>query len=91
MYKVLLTDNIALEALGVFEQYDDFEAVRTETLPPDELKEEIADCDGIVVRSPTKLTADVIAAAKKLRYIGRAGVGWTTSTWTRPVNRGSWS
>ena len=75
MYKVLLTDNIALEALGVFEQYDDFEAVRTETLPPGELKEEIADCDGIVVRSPTKLTADVIAAAKKLRYIGRAGVG----------------
>jgi len=75
MNKVLLTDNIALEALGVFERHDDIAAVRTETLPPDRLKVEIADCDGIVVRSPTKLTADVIAAAVKLRYIGRAGVG----------------
>jgi D-3-phosphoglycerate dehydrogenase len=75
MYKVLLTDNIALEALGVFERYDGVDAVRTETLPADKLKLEIADCDGIVVRSPTKLTADVIAAGAKLRYIGRAGVG----------------
>jgi D-3-phosphoglycerate dehydrogenase len=75
MNKVLLTDNIALEALEVFERHDDIVAVRTETIPPEQLKTEIADCDGVVVRSPTKLTADVIAAAAKLRYIGRAGVG----------------
>jgi D-3-phosphoglycerate dehydrogenase len=75
MCRVLLTDNIAVEALAVFEPHDDVEAVRTETLPPDKLKEEIAGYDAIVVRSPTKLTADVIAAANKLRYIGRAGVG----------------
>jgi D-3-phosphoglycerate dehydrogenase len=75
MLKVLLTDNIAPEALAVFERYDDIEAVATETLPPDRLMEEIADCDGVVVRSPTKVTAEVIAAAGKLRFIGRAGVG----------------
>jgi D-3-phosphoglycerate dehydrogenase len=75
MLKVLLTDNIAPEALAVFERYDGIEAVATETLPPDRLMEEIADCDGVVVRSPTKVTAEVIAAAGKLRFIGRAGVG----------------
>ena len=31
--------------------------------------------DGLVVRSATKVTADIIAAAKQLKIIGRAGVG----------------
>jgi D-3-phosphoglycerate dehydrogenase len=75
MYKVLLTDNIADAALEVFDRYEGVEGVRTGTLPPDELKSAIADFDGVVVRSPTKLTADIIEAARKLRYIGRAGVG----------------
>jgi D-3-phosphoglycerate dehydrogenase len=70
-----LTDNIAHEALDVFERYDDIGAVRTGTLAPEQLESQIAGCDGIVVRSPTKLTAGIIAAADKLRYIGRAGVG----------------
>jgi len=75
MYKVLLTDNIADAALDAFAGYDDVEAIRTGTLPVDELKEMIADCDAVVVRSPTKVTADVLAAATKLKFIGRAGVG----------------
>jgi D-3-phosphoglycerate dehydrogenase len=75
MFRVLLTDNIADEALAVFDQYDAVEGVRVGTLPPDELKSTIADFEGIVVRSPTRLTADIIEAAVKLRYIGRAGVG----------------
>ena len=75
MPRVLLTDNIADEALEVFERYEGIEGVRVDTLPPGELVEAIAEYDGVVVRSPTKLTADVITAAAKLRYIGRAGVG----------------
>jgi D-3-phosphoglycerate dehydrogenase len=74
-YKVLLTDSISEQALRVFERYADIEAKRTETLDSERLKAEIADCDGIIVRSPTKLTADVLAAAAKLKYIGRAGAG----------------
>ena len=31
--------------------------------------------DGLIVRSATKVTADVIAAASRLRIIGRAGTG----------------
>jgi D-3-phosphoglycerate dehydrogenase len=40
-----------------------------------DLAEAIGDCDGIVIRSATKLTADVLRHAQKLKVIGRAGVG----------------
>jgi D-3-phosphoglycerate dehydrogenase len=42
---------------------------------PEELAERIGDYDGILVRSATKLTAELIGRAGKLRAIGRAGVG----------------
>jgi D-3-phosphoglycerate dehydrogenase / 2-oxoglutarate reductase len=40
-----------------------------------DLAERIGEYDGIVVRSKTKLTADLIERAERLRVIGRAGVG----------------
>ncbi|HYA09109.1 MAG TPA: phosphoglycerate dehydrogenase, partial [Gaiellaceae bacterium] len=40
-----------------------------------ELAEKIGDYDGIVIRSATKLTADVLERAARLKVIGRAGVG----------------
>jgi D-3-phosphoglycerate dehydrogenase len=42
---------------------------------PDELKTDLADADALVVRSATKVTPDIIAAAPKLRAIARAGTG----------------
>jgi D-3-phosphoglycerate dehydrogenase len=44
-------------------------------LPAEELVKAIADCEGLVVRSETKVTAELMDAAKSLRVIGRAGVG----------------
>src|SRR5260370_39754064 len=44
-------------------------------LAPHELIEIIGDYDALVVRSETKVTADVFAAGKQLRAVGRAGVG----------------
>lgn len=44
-------------------------------LPKDQLLKEIENCDGLIVRSGTKVTADVIQAGKKLKLIGRAGTG----------------
>lgn len=35
----------------------------------------LQDCDGLIVRSATKVTADIINAAEKLQVIGRAGTG----------------
>lgn len=75
MKRVLLTDNIASEALAVFDGYPDIEAVATDTPAPEALLEEIGNYDAIIVRSPTKVTAEVIARGERLRFIGRAGVG----------------
>ena len=44
-------------------------------LSTEELKRRIADVDALVVRSETKVTAEVLAAAPRLRVVGRAGVG----------------
>src|SRR2546430_2801106 len=44
-------------------------------LSPDELREALVDIEGLIVRSETKVTANLMDAAGKLRVIGRAGVG----------------
>jgi D-3-phosphoglycerate dehydrogenase / 2-oxoglutarate reductase len=43
--------------------------------PPDQLKQDLADADALIVRSATKVTAAVIEAAPRLRVIARAGTG----------------
>jgi D-3-phosphoglycerate dehydrogenase len=44
-------------------------------LPLPELLKLVADADAVMVRSETRITAEVLAAAKKLKVVGRAGVG----------------
>lgn len=44
-------------------------------LSADELRECVRECDGLVVRSETKVTAELMDAATRLRVVGRAGVG----------------
>jgi D-3-phosphoglycerate dehydrogenase len=44
-------------------------------LSPEELKEIIGDYDGIIIRSSTHLTKDILSSAGKLKVIGRAGIG----------------
>jgi len=74
-YKVLVTDKLAKKGVEILTQYKEIEAIEKETMPPEELKKEIGQYHGIIVRSQTKLTADIIKAAKNLRVIARAGVG----------------
>lgn len=73
MYKILVSDPIAeagIEKLRAVGEVD----VRT-GLAPEELISAIGEYDALAVRSETKVTAQVIAAARKLKIIGRAGVG----------------
>ena len=73
MPKVLIADPIAqdgVEALKPHAQVD----VRT-GLPRDELVRIIGEYDALIVRSETKVTADVVEAGKNLKVIARAGVG----------------
>lgn len=75
MYRVLLTDNMCKEAVAVFATYPEIEIVCEGTLSGAELARRLGDFDAVIVRSPTKLTREIIAAGKRLKFIGRAGVG----------------
>jgi D-3-phosphoglycerate dehydrogenase len=73
--KVLVSDSLAEQGVTVLEQSAGIEVVNRPGCSPDELLELIADADGLVIRSGTKVTAEVLAAAKNLRIVGRAGIG----------------
>ena len=72
--KVLVSDSLSKEGIEILKK-GGLEVVVKTGMTPDELKAEIKDYEGLVIRSATKVTADVIAAAAKLKVIGRAGSG----------------
>jgi D-3-phosphoglycerate dehydrogenase len=74
--KILVTDSLAPQGLEVFQRAPGFEVDVRIGLKPGELKKVVADYDGWVIRSGTKITADLVEAAKNLKVIGRAGVGF---------------
>ena len=74
MAKVLIADKMSPRAAAIFTQ----RGVETDVKPgmsADELVACIGEYDGLAVRSATKVTAKVLAAAKNLKVIGRAGIG----------------
>lgn len=73
--KVLITDPIAPRGIALLRQAQGLTIVEKAGLPPAELKRAVANADAVILRSETRLSAEVIAAAKKLKVIGRAGVG----------------
>ena len=75
MPKVLVSDPLAEEGLAVLEAAQELEVESRPGLSPGELLEAIVDVDGLVIRSGTQVTAEVLEAAEKLRVIGRAGSG----------------
>lgn len=74
--KILVTDSLAPEGLAVFQNAEGFEVDVKIGLKPDELKKICGAYDGWVIRSGTKITAELIDAAGNLKVIGRAGVGY---------------
>ena len=75
MFKVFITDKLSEKGVAVFKAEPDFQADVYPTLAPEELKKAIVDYDAIVIRSATIITPDLLEAAKKLKVVGRAGVG----------------
>ncbi|MHB1627974.1 MAG: phosphoglycerate dehydrogenase [Bacilli bacterium] len=73
--RILVTDPISELGLAKLYEADEFEIVTKVGIPKDRLLEEIGGYEALLVRSQTKVTADVIAAGKRLQVIGRAGVG----------------
>ena len=74
MTKVLITDELSPRALDIFRSRGVEADVRV-GLNKADLVNIIVDYDGLAVRSATKADKDVIAAAKRLKVIGRAGIG----------------
>ena len=73
--KILISDKLADEGLSILKAVKEFQVDCKYNLKPEELKSIIKDYDALIVRSATKVTADIIDAASKLKFIGRAGVG----------------
>ena len=74
MPRVLIADKLSPAAIDIFKQRGVDADVKT-GLTKDELLKIIGDYDGLAVRSATKADKDVIAAATKLKVVGRAGIG----------------
>ncbi len=75
MPKILVLDNLSEEGVSVFQAASGYDVDVKPPQSPEELAAIIADYDGLVVRSGTKVTAESIASPGKLKVIGRAGVG----------------
>lgn len=74
MPKVLISDAMSDRAAEIFRERGVEVDVKT-GLKPAELLAIIGEYDGVAIRSSSKVTAEVISAGKKLRVIGRAGIG----------------
>ena len=74
MPKVLISDSLSNLAKEVFENNNIEVDVKTDLSPP-ELREIIKNYDGLVVRSATKVTEEIIEKGTNLKIIGRAGAG----------------
>ncbi len=72
--KVLVSDKISDKGVEILKKAGLKVDVKT-GMKPDELKACIGEYHGLVIRSATKVTADIIDAAKSLKVIGRAGSG----------------
>lgn len=87
MPKVLVSDPVAAEGVAILRRAGLEVDVRT-GLSPAELLEIIGDYDALAVRSETKVTAEVLEAAKNLKIIGRAGVGVDNIDVAKATERG---
>ncbi|WP_119678163.1 phosphoglycerate dehydrogenase [Indioceanicola profundi] len=74
MPKVLISDKLSPAAVEIFKQRGVEVDVKT-GLKPEELMAIIGEYDGLAIRSATKVTKDVLAAATNLKVVGRAGIG----------------
>jgi len=73
--KVLISDKLGDAGIEIFENEPGIEVTVNTELTPEELLEEIEEYDGLVIRSATRVTAELIAAAQNLKVVGRAGIG----------------
>ncbi len=73
--KILIADRISPIGVDLFKAEPGFEVIEAYGSTPEQVLELVKDIDALALRSDTRVTAEVIAAAPKLKVVGRAGVG----------------
>ena len=73
--KVLISDSMSERCVEIFKNAPGLQVDVNTKLKPEELKKVIKDYHALVVRSATKVTAQIIEAADNLKVVGRAGTG----------------
>ena len=68
--KILISDNFSARGVEVLNRFEQFQVDQNVGLKPDELKAIIGQYQALIVRSETRVTADIIAAADN------EGMGW---------------
>ena len=75
-FRILIADRIAQEGIELLRQELPEAQIDVQTgLKPEQLRARIGDYTALIVRSETQVTADILAAAPRLKIVGRAGVG----------------
>ena len=73
--KILVADRILPIGVDLFKAEEGFEVIEAYGSSHEEIVSLVQDVDAIAVRSETTISDDVLSAAKKLKVVGRAGVG----------------
>ena len=74
-FRVVIADHLAKEGLEIFAKGQGVEVVDKAGISKADLLGIVGDFDALVIRSATKADAEIIAAGKRLKVIGRAGIG----------------
>jgi D-3-phosphoglycerate dehydrogenase len=73
--RILICDGLQRQGVKIFEKAKGIEVEVHERIEPRELLDAIQNCEGVVVRSRSKIDRKVLDRASRLRVIGRAGIG----------------
>lgn len=73
--RILVSDPISDKGVALLSNHPELEVDVNTGLSPEELIKIIPNYEGLIIRSQTKVTAEVLAAATELKAVGRAGVG----------------
>jgi D-3-phosphoglycerate dehydrogenase len=74
-YRVLVTDEIDADGVALLVAEPDLRIDEVPTLPKEDLLARIGEYDAIIGRSATRISPELLRAARRLRVVGRAGVG----------------
>jgi D-3-phosphoglycerate dehydrogenase / 2-oxoglutarate reductase len=88
MFKVIIPDDLSQAGLDLLRADPGVSVDLAKKMPREALLAKIADYDALIVRSETKVDAEMIGAATKLRVVGRAGIGVDTIDVDAATRRG---